>query len=138
MSDARRSGRGRLARLDDALLGAPGTRHGSSGGLTTRRWWCLLVAALLPLAWLPFALRALLGTDGYPRWFLPVQSGFVVYGFALLVVSALVVRRDPALTGAQRAGWLIAVVFLSPLGLLAYLFRHGRTPERIATATDAR
>jgi uncharacterized membrane protein YhdT len=89
-----------------------------------RSWSCLFSAAVLALAWLPVAAREILGSDGFPGWFWPVHLTVMAYGVALIVVSVRLVLRNRALSDGQRAGWLFAVILLSPFSLIAYLLTH--------------
>lgn len=95
--------------------------------MTTRRWLALLVAALLPLAWLPLAIPEILGSDGFPRWFWFGQIGVMLYGVLLIFVSIRLILRNRALSDGQRAGWLVACILAAPFGLVVYLFVHCRT-----------
>lgn len=91
----------------------------------------LLAAAVVPFAWLPVLIPEILGTDGFPSWFWPVHLTFMAYGVALIIVAVRLVLRNKTLSDGQRVGWLVAVLFLSPLALIAYLL------TRLRPATSA-
>jgi hypothetical protein len=109
---------------------SPQVRTGDSlAAVESRRSWsCLFAAAVLPLLWLPVAAREIVGTDGFPGWFWPVHLTVMAYGLALIVVSIRLVLRNRDLSDGQRAGWLFAVILMSPPSLIAYLVTHRPAP----------
>ena len=93
MSRGRRLGQGRLARLDDAVLGAPGTKHGWYGDLFLGLHpWLRPVWAVVVLAGLGIVVSSLLAGEWTPAI---IGLGWVLAGSLYFYVSRGKAARPP-------------------------------------------
>jgi hypothetical protein len=94
MSGAQRSRRGRLARLDDAWLGTPGTRHGWYGDLFLGLHpWLRPVYALVVLA----GVGMVIGGAATKEWGLVIiGGGWLMAGLLYLYVLRGKAAKPPS------------------------------------------